>query len=94
MTEKMVSPLSIYKSPESFCGVIVAGNKNRQLDYPVIVFNMMKRLFPDFPEKLAKNMKEYIVKTKDGRPAILFGKDSVNIYEIPDKIYGEIKSFL
>lgn len=94
MTEKLVSPLSIYKNPESFVGVIIAGKANGQLDYPVVVLNLMKKLFPDFPEKLARSMKEYIVTTKDGKMCVLFGKDVVDVCEIPDEIYEELKKIL
>ena len=94
MTEKMISPLSIYKNPERFFGVIIAGKKNGQLDYPIVVFDLMKRLFPDFPEKLAKSMKAYIMGTKDERPVIFFVKETREYIQIPDEIYEEIKKFL
>lgn len=94
MAEKLISPRFLYEHPERFGGIMVVGKKNNQPDYPVSLFRLMKNLFPDFPEKLAENMREYIVTTKDGKPAIFFGEDVVDLYIIPDEIYDEIKKFL
>lgn len=94
MAEKLISPQYLYDHPERFGGVIVVGKKSEHHDYSVSLFRFMKKMFPDFPEKLAGSMKEYIVQTKDGKPAIFFGGDMVDLYEIPDEVYDEIKKFL
>lgn len=94
MTEKLISPRFLYEHPERFGGIMAVGKKNNHPDYPVTLFRLMKKMFPDFPEKLAESMKGYIVTTKDGKPAIFFGGDIVDLYEIPDEVYNEIKKFI
>jgi len=94
MTDKMISPQYLYEHPERFGGIMAVGKKSGHSDYPVILFNLMKKMFPDFPEKLAESMRDYIVTTKDGKQAIFFGGDVVDLYEIPDEVYNEIKTFL
>lgn len=93
-TEKMISPQYLYDHPERFGGIMSVGKISGHPEYPVGVFKLMKNMFPDFPEKLAKDMKEFIVTTNDRRPAIFFGDDIVDLFEIPDEIYEEIKKFL
>ena len=90
MTDSMISPQQIYENPEKFGGVLSAGKKSDHPEYPVSVFRLMKKMFPDFPKKLAISMKEYIVMTKENKPAILFGDKVVEIIEIPDEIFEEI----
>lgn len=94
MAETMISPQKLYENPEKFGGIMALGAISGHNDYPVNVFNLVKRMHPDFSERLASSMKEYIVMTKDNKPAIFFGKDTVNLIEIPDEIYEEIKKFL
>lgn len=94
MSEKMISPRYLYEHPERFGGIMAVGKKSGNTDYPTALFKFMKRLFPDFPEKLADSIKEYVVMTKDGKAAVFFGDDVVDLYEVPDEVYEEIKTFL
>lgn len=94
MSEKMISPQHLYEHPERFGGIMSIGKKSEHSEYPITVFRLMKKMFPDFPEKLAENMKEFIMTTKDGKVGIFFGNDTVELLEIPDEIYEEIKKFL
>lgn len=94
MTENMISPQYLYDHPERFGGMLGIGKKTGHPEYPVNVFRLMKKIFPDFPKKLAESMKEYIITTKEGKAAILFGDDIVDLFEIPDEVYDDIKEFL
>jgi len=94
MVENMISPQEIYDDPGRFGGILSVGKKNGHPEYPVSVFGLMKKLFPDFPKKLATSMNGYIVMTKDNKPAILFGDKIVEVVEIPDEIFEEIKEYL
>lgn len=94
MTEKMISPQYLYEHPERFGGIMSIGKNSGNPEYPITVFNFMKKMFPDFPEKLAKDMKEFIVMIKEDKAGIFFGDDTVELLEVPDDIYNEIKRFL
>ena len=91
MSESMISPQFLYEHPERFGGVLSEGKKSDHPEYPISVFKLMKKMFPDFPKKLAISMKEYIMMTKEDKPAILFGDKVVELIEIPDEIFEEIK---
>lgn len=96
MSEKMISPRDIYEHPEKFGGVLNSGRKSGNSEYASSVYRLMKKMYADFPEKLAVSMKGFILNTKDGKHGIFFGNDESNIAdfcEIPDEIYDNIKKF-
>lgn len=91
-TEKqMISPQYLYDHPERFGGIMSFGKRSGHPDYPVILFRLMKQIFPDFPRKLASSMLGYIVMTEDHKPTIYFGKDVAELIEIPEEIFEELK---
>jgi hypothetical protein len=94
MIKSMISPQKVYENPEKFGGILKVGKKNGHPEYPINVFELMIKIFPDFPKKLAASMEGYIVMTKDNKPAILFGDKVVELIEIPDEIFKEIEKYL
>ena len=93
MTENMISPKHLYEHPERFGGIMRIGKKSGHPEYAINVFIFMKNVYPDFPKKLAEEMKDYIIMTNN-KPAIFFGDNVVELMEIPDYIYEDIKEFL
>lgn len=94
MAGRMISPQAIYDDPGRFGGISSVGKNSGHSEYPVSVFRLMKKMFSDFPKKLAISLNGYIVMTKDDKPAILFGDKIVEVVEIPDEIFEEIKEYL
>jgi len=99
MAEKFISPKGIYEDPSKFAGIIKTGAKNGHPEYPVIIFNLMKKLYPEFKEKLGFSMKGYVTIGKDGKPYVFITKDGKNDvyvepFEVPSEIYDQIKEYL